>query len=72
MNLHMHDEGSAYGEDLTEQIITQFTGAQGSRLALERRNRRAHHARADRLAEVARRALAVTASTAAGPKPAAA
>jgi hypothetical protein len=24
MNLHMHDEGDAYGEHLAEQIIAQF------------------------------------------------
>jgi hypothetical protein len=27
MNLHMNDEGSAYGEHLAEQIVAQFKGA---------------------------------------------
>jgi hypothetical protein len=27
MNLHMHDEGSAYGERLAAQIIAQFKDA---------------------------------------------
>jgi hypothetical protein len=27
MNMHLHDEGSAYGEHLAEQIIKQFADA---------------------------------------------
>jgi hypothetical protein len=49
-NLHMHEEGTAYGEHLAEQIIWQFkdapktAGIEQRILTLGRRNRRADYA----------------------------